>query len=86
MRIPRPFRKMTERRRAAALHRAGIPAANERARQETRTGTVETGGDWGDGRWERTRWERGKPVRTYRGTRAQSRLPSAPLARNVRGR
>lgn len=68
-----PFRRAAEKRRAEARHRAGIPAASERARQVTRMFVAETGGDWPDGRWERTRWERGVPVRTYRGTRERSR-------------
>jgi hypothetical protein len=73
MRMPRRLQRMIERRRADARHRASIPAANERARQQTRMATVETGGDWGDGRWERTRWENGRPARTYRGVRTRSR-------------
>lgn len=68
-----PFRHMAEKRRAEARHRAGIPAANERARRETRSATQWVGGNWADGRWERTQWEAGRPVRTYRGTRERSR-------------
>jgi hypothetical protein len=73
MRMSHPFRKMIERRRADARHRAGVPAANERARQQTRAATTETGGDWPDGRWERTRWENGAPARTYRGRHERTR-------------
>jgi hypothetical protein len=61
-----------ERRQRGARHRAGIPAANERARAQTRAATAETGADWPDGRWERTRWENGRPARTYRGTRRRT--------------
>jgi hypothetical protein len=68
---------MMERRRASARHRASIPAANERGRQQTRMATVETGGDWGDGRWERTRWVNGQPVRTYRGRHLRPRNRAA---------
>jgi hypothetical protein len=73
MRMPRRLRAMIEQRRADARHRAGIPAANERARRQTRAAYTETGGDWGDGRWERTRWVNGAPVRTYRGRHQRTR-------------
>lgn len=64
-----PVARWLEKRRAEARHRASVPAANERARQQTRMATQWTGGNWADGRWERTYWENGRPARTYRGTR-----------------
>lgn len=70
MRMPYRLQRMIERRRADARHRAGIPAADARARQRTRAATTETGGDWPDGRWERTRWENGAPAPTGAGTSA----------------
>jgi hypothetical protein len=73
VRLPYRLQRMIENRRRRERHLAGIPAANERARQETRAATVETGGDWPDGRWERTRWENGRPARTYRGRHARTR-------------
>jgi hypothetical protein len=80
-----PFRYLREREAARVAWQARIRAANERAREQTRRATVETGGNWPDGRWERTRWENGAPVRTYRGTRARPVVPDAPRAR-TRGR
>jgi hypothetical protein len=73
MRLPYRLARMIERRRAAAVRRAGIPAANERARQETRRAIAEVRSTWPDGRWERTRWENGAPARTYRGRRERAR-------------
>ena len=67
------IRRMAEKRRARQRRLAGIPAANERARQQTRAAIAETGGDWADGRWERTRWENGRPARTYRGRHERPR-------------
>jgi hypothetical protein len=73
MRLPYRLAKMIERRRAAAARLAGIPAANERARQETRSAITEVRSTWPDGRWERTRWENGAPARTYRGRHERTR-------------